>query len=270
MGRRVTFGVVLTVILVVFLGPVLWVLSSAFKPSLQLFSYPPTIVPLHPTLQNFAKALHEGDFVRYFLNSGIVSITSTAVTLVISLTAGFALAKYRFFGDRIIFLLIMATLMIPLQVILIPIFVTLKQLGLINNLLGIILPPAATPTGVFIMRQYISTIPDSFMEAARMDGASEWGILWRIIVPLATPALAALAVFSFVWRWNDFLWPFLVINNQKLWTVQLALSNYVGQYNIDWPSLLAMTALAIIPTLIVFVALQRYFMAGLTAGGLKG
>jgi alpha-1,4-digalacturonate transport system permease protein len=139
----------------------------------------------------------------------------------------------------------------------------------LNSLWGLIIPPAATPTGVFLMRQYIRSVPDSLLEAARIDGAGELAILWRIVVPLTTPALATLAAFSFVWRWNDYLWPFLVITDQERWTVQLALANYVGQYSIDWPRLLAMTTLSVLPTLAVFLALQRYFLSGLIAGALK-
>jgi alpha-1,4-digalacturonate transport system permease protein len=163
-----------------------------------------------------------------------------------------------------------ATLMIPLQVIMIPIFLLEKNLGLLNTLWGIIIPPAATPTGVFLTRQYMMTIPNSLIESARIDGGGEWFIFARIILPLAKPIVATLAIFSFMWRWNDFLWPFIVISRQKKYTIQLALSNFVGQYDVDWSSLLSMTVIAIIPMVLVFLFFQKYFIKGLTAGGVKG
>ncbi|HEY9348494.1 MAG TPA: carbohydrate ABC transporter permease, partial [Inquilinus sp.] len=194
---------------------------------------------------------------------------SSILSVVISIMAGFALSKYRFPGDGLCFMLIMATMMIPLQVVLIPMFMVLKGLGLLDSLWGLIIPPAATPTGVFLMRQYMRGIPDSLLEAARIDGTSEWRILWRIVVPLCKPAIATLAAFTFVWRWNDYLWPFLVVNDQSRWTVQLALANYVGQWDIDWPRLLAMAVLSSLPILTLFIALQRFFMSGMMAGATK-
>ena len=260
----------LALTLLLFLVPVLWVAVSSLEPPLEIFAYPPHLLPSTVTLQNYAKALSAGNFGLYFLNTSVVSIAASVVTVAISVPAGFALAKYRFRGDRLIFLLIMATLMVPLQVILIPMFLTLKSLGLIDTLAGIIIPPAATPTGVFLMRQYIRSIPDELLDAARVDGASELTALLRIVLPLSLPAVASLSIFSFVWRWNDFLWPFLVISNQNKWTIQLALANYVGQYDIDWPSLLAMTTLSMVPMFVVFLAFQRFFMRGFVLSGLKG
>jgi len=140
---------------------------------------------------------------------------------------------------------------------------------MLNSLWGIIIPPAATPTGVFLARQYLQTIPNSYIEAARMDGAGEFRIFLRIIVPLAQPIIATIAIFSFMWRWNDFLWPFIVISAKSKMTLQLALANFVGQFQINWGNLLAMTVVTMIPMIVVFLALQRYFVQGLTAGGVK-
>src|ERR1700736_815311 len=229
------------------LFPPLWILASSLKPPLQIFQWPPVLLPDPPTLANYLAALRAARFDIFFGNTAVVAVASTGLSVLISIMAGFALAKYRFRGDRLAFTLIMATLMIPLQVILIPIFIVLKHLG-------IIIPPAATPTGVFLMRQYIRGIPESLLEAARMDGCGEWRILWQIVVPLAAPAIATLAAFAFVWRWNDYLWPFLVINSEESWTVQLALANYVGQWDINWPRLLSMSVLSVIPMLLVFLA----------------
>lgn len=268
--KRNWFASVLVVLVaILYFLPLLWLLLSSFKPSTEIFGYPPKLFSPHPTLANYINALRDGDFARYFFNSAVVSVSSTALSLITAIMAGFALAKYRFPGSTIVFVLIMAVVMIPVEVVLVPIFVALKSFGLINTLLGIIIPPAATPTGVFLMRQYFTTLPDELMEAARIDGANDWRILGQVAIPLSVPAVTAVAIFAFVWRWNDFLWPFLVINSQNKWTIQLALANYVGQYSIDWPSLLSMTVLALIPTLAIFIALQRYFMQGLLSGSIK-
>jgi alpha-1,4-digalacturonate transport system permease protein len=180
------------------------------------------------------------------------------------------LAKYRFKGDTILFVGFISTLMIPLEVIMIPIFRVISALGLYNSLWGIIIPPAATPTGVFLVRQYLLTVPDELLEAARMDGAGEWKIYWRIILPIAKPILAVLAIFSFMWRWDDFLWPLIVISKPELYTVQLALSNFIGEYNVDWGSLLAMSTITMIPVLIVFLIFQKQFVQGIVTTGMKG
>lgn len=255
--------------LLLFLFPPLWLLLSSLKSSKAIFAWPPQIWPSAPTLENFRIALSQDNFALYFQNSLFVSVTSAALSVLISLMAGYALSKFRFRGETVIFLVIMSALMIPLQIILIPIFIILKELHLLNTLWGLILAPAATPTGVFIMRQYIRSIPDSLLEAARIDGTPEWRIFIRIVVPLCIPAIAALAAFTFVWRWNDYLWPYLLITDQSRWTVQLALANNVGQWDINWPRLLAMSVLSVIPTLLLFVSLQRYFMSGLLSGASK-
>lgn len=163
----------------------------------------------------------------------------------------------------------MSSLMVPLQIVMIPVFLVLRDLGLLDTLAGLIIAPAATPTGVFLMRQYITNIPDSLLEAARIDGTPEWRILLRIIVPLALPAIGTLLAFNLVWRWNDYLWPFLIITDQDKWTVQLALANSVGKYGINWPRLLSMSVLSVLPVLVMFTALQRMLMSGLMAGATK-
>ncbi|NTF30472.1 carbohydrate ABC transporter permease [Rhizobium skierniewicense] len=262
-------GPLLVIVLVLFLLPPLWLLASALKAPNDIFAWPPTLLPSPATLVNFATAFDQTGFGLFFQNSLFVATISAAISVLISLMAGYALAKFRFRGETFFFMLIMSALMIPLQIILIPIFIVLKDLGLLNSLWGVILAPAATPSGVFIMRQYIRSIPDSLLEAARIDGTPEWRILFRIILPLSVPAIAALAAFNFVWRWNDYLWPYLIITDQSKWTVQLALANNVGQWDINWPRLLAMSVLSVIPTLVLFVSLQRYFMNGLLSGASK-
>jgi alpha-1,4-digalacturonate transport system permease protein len=228
------------------------------------------LFPEHWTLENYRTALSQGSFIRYFGNTVFVSVTATVLTVLFNIMAGYALAKYIFPGRDIIFVIMVGTLMIPLQVIMIPIFLQLKRMGMLNTLWGIIIPPAATPTGIFIARQYLLTIPNSLIEAARIDGGNEAFIFRKVILPLATPVAATIGIFSFMWRWNDYLWPLIVISKNDKQTIQQALANFVGQLQINWSSLLAMTVITIIPIIVVFLVLQRFFMQGMSAGAVKG
>lgn len=269
MAKIMIYGI-LIVAAVLWLLPVLWVVISALKTNSDLYSFPPKLWPDPVTFEHFTAAFKKGDFGLYFMNSTIVTISSTLLLLLINSMAGFALAKYRFRGSSIILIAFISTLMIPIEVIMIPIFKVLSALGLYNTLLAIIIPPAATPTGVFLMRQYLLTVPDELLEAARMDGAGEWKIYWSIILPIAKPILAVLAIFSFMWRWDDFVWPLIAISDPSKYTIQLALSNFIGEYNVDWGSLLAMSVITMLPVLIVFMVFQRYFVSGMITSGMKG
>ena len=260
----------LSIAAVLWLLPVLWVVISALKTNSDLYSFPPKLWPQPVTFEHFKEAFRKGDFGLYFMNSTIVTLSSTVLLLLINSMAGFALAKYRFRGSSIILIGFISTLMIPIEVIMIPIFKVLSALGMYNSLLAIIIPPAATPTGVFLMRQYLLSVPDELMEAARMDGAGEWRIYWSIILPIAKPILAVLAIFSFMWRWDDFVWPLIAISDPSKYTIQLALSNFIGEYNVDWGSLLAMSVITMLPVLIVFMVFQRYFVSGMITSGMKG
>ena len=254
----------------IFLIPVFWVLFCAFQSSEHLFGFPPNFDPRQFSLTNFQAVFETGDVPRYAMNSLIVATTSSLITVFASSMAGFALAKYRFLGRQFIFLLIISVLLVPLQVLMVPVFLVLKALGWINNLIGIIIPPAATATGTFMMRQYILGIPDELLEAARLDGASHWKIYRHVILPLSAPALGAIGILSFTWRWNDYLWPLIVISNQQNFTLQLSLANLVGTNTVEWGTLLAYATLAMVPVLIVFLCFQRYFIRGSLAGGVKG
>jgi alpha-1,4-digalacturonate transport system permease protein len=273
--RRITFGKVVydlsaLVVCLVFLTPVIWAIFSAFQPSSSLFTFPPNFDLRSLGLANFQAVFGTGNVPRYAMNSLIVATTSSILTVIGSSMAGFALAKYRFFGRRFVFLLIISVLLIPLQVLMVPVFLILKTLGWINSLIGIIVPPAATATGTFMMRQYIVGIPDELLEAARIDGASDWKIYRHIILPLSAPALGAVGILSFTWRWNDYLWPLIVIGDQKNFTLQLSLANLVGTNTVEWGTLLAYATLAMLPVLVVFLCFQRYFLKGSLSGGVKG
>lgn len=263
---RVIFVVALVSL---FFLPMFWVVLSAFKSETELVQYPPRLFPKVWSLANFVSGLEFGNFGLFFWNSTVVTVISTIITVVISTMAGYAFAKFDFPGKKVLFMIVLATLMFSLEIIMIPMFLTLKRLGLLNSIWGIIIPPAATPTGIFLIRQHMQTIPDELIESAEIDGASESTIFLRIMVPLSVPAISTLAIFSFVWRWNDYLWPFLVINDDTMRTVPLALANFVGQYAVRWGDLLAMTTLSIVPTLIIFLFFQRYFMRGISTTGLK-
>jgi len=219
---------------------------------------------------NYIEPLERFNFLTYLKNSVIVTTVATLITLVINSMAAFALSKYQFRGRDAIFVLIIATLLIPISVILVPVFLVITQIGWNNNLWGVIIPGAATPTGVFLLRQYMLTIPDELIAAARIDGASEWRIYWQVILPLTGPALAVLAIFSVMWRWNDFLWPLIVLSRNELFTLQVGLNSFQGDLQIQWHFVLAMTVLTLLPITIVFAILQRFITTGIATTGMKG
>ena len=205
----------------------------------------------------------------YVYNSLYITIIATLITVVMNSMAAFALSKYRFRGSQVALLAILATLMIPATVVLVPTFLIVSELGLVGNLWGVILPTVATPTGVFLLRQYMLTIPDELIEAARMDHASEWLIFWRIVMPLSAPALAVVAIFSILSRWNDFLLPLVVLNKRDVYTLQLALASFQGEFELRYDLLLAMTTLTALPLAGAFLFLQRYITTGIASTGIK-
>ncbi|WP_342361836.1 carbohydrate ABC transporter permease [Terrarubrum flagellatum] len=209
------------------------------------------------------------NFLRYFWNSTFVTVVATLLTLVVNAMAAFALSKYKFRGRDAMVIVIVSTLLIPPTVILVPLFITVSSLGMLNTLWGVIIPAIATPTGVFLLRQYMLTIPDELLEAARMDAASEWKIFWRIMLPLTMPALSVLAILSVIWRWNDFMWPLIVLTQSEVFTLQLGLSTFKGELNDNMHYLLAMTVLTLLPVTLVFAFLQKHITTGIANTGLK-
>ena len=218
---------------------------------------------------NYTEPLARFNFLTFLRNSVVVTVTATLITLLINSMAAFALSKYKFRGRNLIFLVIIGTLMIPISVILVPVYLVIVEVGWVNNLWGVIIPGAATPTGVFLLRQYMLTIPDELLDSARIDGASEWRIYWQVVLPLAAPALAVLAIFSVMWRWNDFLWPLIVLTRSELFTLQVGLNSFQGELNIQWHFVLAMTVLTLLPITVVFAFLQRYITTGIATTGIK-
>jgi alpha-1,4-digalacturonate transport system permease protein len=219
--------------------------------------------------RNYTFPLERFKFLTFFKNSAFVTVTATLITLFINSLAAFALSKYDFKGRNLIFTLTIGTLMIPATVTLVPNFLIITMLGWTNNLWGVILPTVATPTGVFLLRQYMLTLPDELLEAARLDGASEWRIYWQVVLPLSAPALAVLAIFSINWRWNDFLWPLIVLTHNEKFTIPLALHLFQSDYAIEWQYLLAMSVLALLPITLIFAFLQKYITTGIASTGIK-
>lgn len=221
------------------------------------------------SLDNYTRGIESFNFWRYLANSVIVTLAATVLTLIVNSMAAFALSKYKFRGRGVIFLVIISTLMVPLSVILVPAFLLITALGWNNQLIGIIIPTIGTPTGVFLLRQYMLTIPDELLDSARIDGASEWRIYLQVILPLAAPALAVLAIFSTIWRWNDFLWPKIVMTSNEMFTLQVGLETFQGDLTVQWDLILAMTVLTALPITFVFGFLQKYITTGIATTGMK-
>ncbi|MGA8113642.1 MAG: carbohydrate ABC transporter permease [Actinocatenispora sp.] len=272
--RRPTVGRVLSYALlvalsVVVLAPVAWAALSSFKSRAELAERPPSPLPdsLAPT--NYTEALSSFDFTVYLRNSIIVTVGATLLTVVINTMCAYGLAKYNFRGRNLLFLVVLGTIMIPLQLILIPVYQVAASLHLVNSLWGLIIPPAATPTGVFLLRQYMLTIPDDLIEAARMDGAGEFRIFARIVVPLCGAAIAVVTIFSVIWRWNDFLWPLIISQDQAKYTLPVALAQFNSQLVVPFNYILAMSVISMLPVVIIFLVLQRYIVRGIANTGLK-
>lgn len=278
-GRRAHVGeataqpwiyVVLTGGLVLLVGPFLWMLLGSFRPDRELKQVPPSWLPQDPTLANYRTLFTELDFPTYFFNSAVVAITVTLGNLVFCSMLGYALAKLTFPGKRVIFALVLGTLMVPGLVTLVPLFVLVSNLGMVNSFPGLIFPFLAGPFGVFLMRQFMQSLPDELIQAARIDGAGEWRIFLSIILPLCKPALATLGILTFLSSWNNFLWPLVVAQSEEKYTLPVALAIYArGENSTNYGLLMAGSVAIIVPVLAVFLALQRHFVQGIAMTGIK-
>ncbi|MDX2938413.1 carbohydrate ABC transporter permease [Streptomyces ipomoeae] len=257
-------------LLLLMVTPFLWMLSGSFKPEADIRKIPPDLIPTRPTLTNFQELFDSLDFTRMFANSVIVALAVTAGNLIFCSMLGYALAKLEFRGQRAVFTVVIATLMVPGLVTFVPLYVLVANMKLTGSLLGLILPFLATPFGVFLMRQFISTLPDELIDAARVDGCRELAIFWKIILPLTKPALATLGIITFLGSWNNFLWPLVVAQNESQYTlpVGLALASS-GQDFTRFGILLAGAVVVLLPVTIVFLLFQRHFVAGIATTGLK-
>jgi multiple sugar transport system permease protein len=256
--------------LVVMVGPFVWMLVGSFKTEAEIRQVPPTWLPENATLANYGTLFDRLDFPAYFTNSAVVAILTTVGNLLFCSAAGYALAKLRFPGRRALFAVVLGTIMVPSIVTIVPLFVLSSNLGLVNTLAGLILPFLAQAFGVFLMRQFITSIPNDLLEAARIDGASELRIYARIVLPLCRPALATLGILTFLASWNNFLWPLVSATTEDRYTLPVALALYsIGQNRTDYDILLAGSVVVVLPVLFVFVLLQRHFVRGIATTGLK-
>lgn len=256
--------------LVVMVGPFVWMLVGSFKTEAEIRQNPPTWLPENATLDNYGTLFDRLDFPTYFTNSAVVAILTTVGNLLFCSAAGYALAKLRFPGRRVLFAVVLGTIMVPSIVTMVPLFVLSSNLGLVNTLAGLILPFLAQAFGVFLMRQFITSIPNDLLEAARIDGASELRIYAQIVLPLFRPALATLGILTFLASWNNFLWPLVSATTEDKYTLPVALALYaIGQNRTDYDILLAGSVVVVLPVLLVFVLLQRHFVRGIATTGLK-
>ena len=273
-GQRDSAGIWITVALVIGLlimvVPFIWMLLGSFKPTAELRQVPPTWWPVQGTFENFTDLFSRQNFGRYFFNSGVVATAVTLGNLLFCSALGYALAKLEFPGKRILFLLVLGTLMVPAVVTFMPLFIVVSNLGLVNTHAGLILPFLAGAFGVFLMRQFIMGIPDELLDAARVDGAGEYYIFWRIILPLCGAPLATLAILTFLGSWNSFLWPLVAALTEDMYTLPVAVALFsTGQQESNLGIQLAGAVIVVVPVLIVFILLQRYFTQGIATTGIK-
>ena len=254
---------------VIMIFPIYWMFVTAVRPKDQIFIPNVSFLPTGWIWQNFADALAHMPFLQWFWNSTFIAVVAVAITVTINLLCGYAFAKFRFAGRDVLFLAVLSALMIPVQVIIVPLFFVVSDLGLLNSYWGVILPRAAEAFGIFMVRQFMVSIPDELIEAARLDGASELTIFRKIVLPLSKPIIAVLIIFTFMWRWNDFVMPLVMLTDQDMYTVQLGLNLLKGQYNTEWTDIMSIALLSLVPMLVIFVFFQRQLIQGIAGTGLK-
>jgi putative chitobiose transport system permease protein len=269
--KTVALYALLGAIALVMLLPLIWLVSTAFKaPTENIFEFPPRFWPQSPTLQNFVTVWQTNPFGRYLFNSTLVAGLTVVLNLLFCSLAAYPLARLRFRGREALFLLIVATILIPFQIVMIPLYVLAVKLGLRNTYLGLILPAIASAFGIFLLRQAFQGVPKELEEAARIDGCSELGIWWNVMLPAVRPALITLAIFVFIGAWSDFLWPLILLDQPDYYTLPLGVAKLAGAFSLDWRLIAAGSVISIAPILLVFGLLQRYIVPTDTSSGVKG
>jgi ABC-type glycerol-3-phosphate transport system permease component len=269
-GRLLLYATVAAGLLL-FCVPVYYMVSTSVKAEAEVFALPIHWIPHEWHLENYIEAFNAAPFGRYFYNSMVVALAVVLTTLIFSALAGYGFAKFSFPGKTVAFLFVLSTMMIPFQVLLIPLYVVTYKLGWTNNYAGLIIPGALTAFGVFLMRQFCLTLPDELLDAARIDGAGEIGIFWRVVLPLLKPPLASLAIITFLGSWNNFLWPLIVVTKSDLFTLPVGMTVFTQPLRAPyWTYIMAVSTVATLPVAIVFIALQRYFIQGVVLSGMKG
>ncbi|MDD3174722.1 MAG: carbohydrate ABC transporter permease [Herbinix sp.] len=274
--KKILSHIFLLILSIISVGPFIWLVSTALKsPNEDIFSYPPIFIPSHPTIENFIGVWNKVPFGDYIWNSIIVSIFTILLNLVLSSLAAYPLARMKFKGKNFVFYAILSTIMVPFQVIMIPIYLMTLKLNLVDSVsdiagfAGLILPFAVNAFGIFLMRQAFLTIPKELEEAAVIDGCNAFDIWWRVMMPLVKPALATLAIFTFVGAWSEFLWPSIVLTRQEMYTLPVGINHLQGVFSANWRYIAAGAIISTIPILVLFLALQRYFIGGTTQGAVK-
>lgn len=274
MRRRVFTGqlvrhIILIVVSIVFITPFLWMFLSSFKPALEIIKIPPTFIPEKFTLNNYKTIFERLHFWRFFINSVVVSVAITIVAMFTSSLAGFVFTKFDFPGRELIFIIFLAGLMIPFAVIVLPMYLFVSKIGLQNNYLGLILPLCVSPFGIFLVRQFMEGIPMEMIEAARIDGASNMWIYFRIMVPLSSAGIGGVGVFTFLWTWNQLWWPLMIISKRDMQTLPLAIAALTFQHAKRYDMIVTGAAIAIVPVMLVFAFAQRRLIKGVTLTGMK-
>ena len=254
---------------VVMIFPIYWMFATAVRPHAEIFEAVARLVPSNFSWSNFQAVLTRYPVLTWVNNSVIIAVVAVVLTVFINLLCGYTFAKFRFPGRNMLFFAILGALMVPIQVILVPEFLIVSWLGLLNTHLGVILPRAAEAFGIFMVRQFMVSIPDELIEAARLDGAGEFAIFLRIVLPLSKPIIAVLVIFTFMWRWNDFAWPLVALTDRDMFTIPLGLNLLRREVNPDWGNVMALALLSLMPMLVIFLAFQRYLVQGIASTGLK-
>lgn len=271
--RRLTTVVsytTLTLMAIAFLVPLVWMLSTALKPDPEQITFPPTLIGSRIQWENFIRAWTAMPFNRFIVNSIVVSGGATIITVVGSSMAAYAFSRIQFKGRDALFLLYISTLMIPVHVTIVPLFIIIRDFGWINSYQALVLPVSFTAFGTFLVRQFFLTIPYEFEDSGRMDGASRFVLFTRIMLPMVKPALATLAIFTFVTQWKNFLWPLIVVNSRSMMTIPLGLDRFQGQYGTAWNLMMSAAAIGVIPSIIIFLLFQKYLAKGIALSGLGG
>lgn len=266
--KSILYGV-LAVVAVLSVTPGVWMISASLMPAGQSNVYPPQLLPETVTFEHYEQLFARLNLARYLFNSAFLAVSVTLISLVLNSMAGYAFAKYRFAGRDRLFRFLIMSMVIPAQVTMLPLFLMLKSMGVVNTYFGVIIPGLTSIFGIFLIRQYALSIPDSLIDAARIDGASEFRIYWSLILPLCKPILITLAIFTFMGTWNDFLWPLIVMTDDSMYTLPVALTNLMGEHTQDTELMMAGSVLTVLPVLLVFMALQRYYIRGILVGGVK-
>ena len=268
--KALILNALLLVFSVVTILPFLWMLSSSFKTNAEISALSQHFLPQNPTWQNYENALNKMSFLRYFFNSLSYAFVISLVTIYTSAVSGFVLCKYRFRGRELLFGMILSTMMVPGVVTIIPRYSMMQALGWLNRFQALIIPSLFTSFGIFMMRQSCTAVPDEILEAARIDGANEFYIFHRIVLPMLRNAIASMAIFQFLWAWEDYLWPYLVIRSESKQLLSIALNMFSGRFSTDYAGLFAATSIAIIPVVVCYLVFQKQFIEGIASSAVKG